>query len=246
MRSRTMCLIGLALLAVAGVISCDRREPYEPPLAERASGSALGSQIRFRDTPRLPVDVPPSPRSIDTLELAIREQGGLATVALKAPESAHTIATGYRPAVAAAQAARALDTVMTLGAEVLDFFDAVNIAMVRIPVDRVRAIHASPFVDFVEPAGPRKISTEVTGWPGDAAGSAPPAVPGGPEAALAEVIPWNVSQVNAPAAWVRTTGAGAKIMIIGSGIGQHYDNPYIVNCGGLAIHATPSSSTAPS
>lgn len=233
MRTRTVRLVGLTAVAVGGLLSCDRREPLGLSPTERSTGSLVPAQIQFKDTPGHPVDIPPSPRSIDDIEAAIREAAGLATVALKAPESPRATETGYRAAVTAAEAARALDAVLALGAEVLDFFDAVNIATVRIPIDRLRAIHASPFVDWVEPAGPRRILTEETKGLGGAAGFSS-RMPGGPDAALAEVIPYNVSQVNAPAAWSRATGAGAKFMLIGSGIGQHYDNPFVTNCGGLA------------
>jgi len=232
MRSRTPLLVGFTALAAAGFLSCERSEPSGPSLAERPAGAP--APIQFKDTPGHSVDVPPNPPSIDDIESALREAGGLATVALKAPENARTGETGYRAAVTAAQAARALEAVVSLGAEVLDFFHAVNIAMVRIPVDRVRAIHASPFVDWVEPAGPRTLATEATKWPGNVAGLPRSLAPAAPHGAMAEVIPWNVSQVNAPAAWSRATGAGAKIMLIGSGIAQHWDNPYVTNCGGLA------------
>lgn len=233
MRSSTRLLIGLTALSVTGLLSCDRRELYGPSLDDGSTTLSPLPEVRMKDTPGYPMDVPRSVRSASDIESMVRAQGGLATVALKAPESERAAPTGYRAAVSASQADEGLKAVVELGAEVLDFFDAVNIATVRIPDDRVRAIQESPFVDWVEPAGPREALAGAIEWPANRA--APPPLPQPTsDAVMTDVIPWNVSQVNAPAAWSRSTGASAKVMIIGGGIGQHSDNPYVTNCGGLA------------
>lgn len=230
--AQTVATVGVAMLAV----SCAEPGPMGP-ITESASGPANPAEIQFEDTFGHVVDVPPNPRSLDEIEAEVREHDGLATVALKAPSSPRTSVRGYRAAISAAQAAQALQAVMGLGAELLDFFKPVNVAVVRIPSGRVRAIQTSAYVDWVEPAGPRVMLTETSKTPG---ARAPVAAQRLAEAPMAEVVPWNVSQVNAPAAWSHATGAGAKVMIMGGdGIAQHYDNPYITNCGGLA-HACES------
>jgi hypothetical protein len=177
--------------------------------------------------------VRPQPLSIDGIESAILKQGGLAFVGLKAPDSARSGATGYRTGLSAAAAKRALEAVVAIGAEVLTFYDVFGIAVVRISVDRVPLLDASSFVDFLEAAGttPSVSSPVMIGQPG----SPQAAAIGAPRAVTADVIPWGVSQVNAPAAWSRATGSGVKVMLLGYGSIPHFDNPSVPpgNCGGL-------------
>jgi len=84
MRSRTPLLVGLTALAAAVLSSCDRHHVYGPSAKESAVPLAP-SQVSFRNMPGHPVDRPPRSLSIDEIQSAILEQGGLAFVGLKAP-----------------------------------------------------------------------------------------------------------------------------------------------------------------
>ena len=234
MRSRTPLLVGLTALAAAVLSSCDRNDVYGPSTRESAVPLAP-SQVSFRNMPGHPVDRPPRSLSVDEIQSAILKQGGLAFVGLKAPESSRSPATGYRAGLSAAAAESALKAVVATGAEVLNFYGAFGIALVRVSLDRVPLLDASPFVDFVEAAGTTPAVNSPVAAFAVPAGSPQSRVIGAPRAAMADVIPWGISQVNAPAAWSRATGSGVKVMLLGQGIVPHFDNPSVPpgNCGGL-------------
>src|SRR3989304_1733518 len=135
MRSRAPLLVGVIALAAVGLLSCDRHDVYAPSVGQ--SGIRVApAQVSFRDMPGHPVDIRPQPLSIDEIESAILKQGGLALVGLKAPDSARSGATGYRAGLTAVAAEKALEAVVAIGAEVLSFYDAFDIAVVRIAEDR--------------------------------------------------------------------------------------------------------------
>ncbi len=87
-------------------------------------------------------------------------------------------------------AAKAQLRALGLGFEI-EFVDMPAV-VTRIPPRLVAHLRANPLIEYVEPIFPGTYTAQTTTW--------------------------NVSRVNAPAAWSLSTGAGAKLLIIDSGI----------------------------
>jgi hypothetical protein len=182
------------------------------------------------------VDVPPNPRTSGAIEAAILDAGGKAFVGLKAPGAARSAQSRYRAALTDNEAQQAMAALTATGVEVLGFYDAVNVAVVRVPANRVHDVVTGSFVDFAEPVGSVVTLDRGPVPPSARARPAQSHAPRAPHAvASGDVIPWGVALVHAPDAWSRSTGAGAKVMFIGSGVNEHSDDPTIAlgNCGGL-------------
>ena len=101
------------------------------------------------------VDLPPAPRAWDTSDVAlmnaIAAESGHAVVAFKEATSAHMLKTGCREAVSATTVNAGLDMLRARGVEILDLFDAIGAAHVRMDASLAPGVRASALVDYIEP-----------------------------------------------------------------------------------------------
>ena len=174
------------------------------------------------------MDLPPEPRAWDTSDVAlvaaVAAESGHAVVAFKEPASGRVLQTGVRAAVSAATVAAGLEILQAQGAQVLDLYDAIGAAHVRMDATLATALRSNPLVDYVEP----RQHGAILGTRSRFAKSDGVQV-------LTQTVPWGITLVGAPSAHAVTTGAGAKIQIIDSGHDQgHEDLPLVpdVNCSG--------------
>jgi len=111
---------------------------------------------------RTPIDVrrsrwiaPPKPRAWDTsdaaLVAAIAAESGYAIVAFKAPGSARALATGNRAAVTAGTVTAGLQLLERSGVQVLNLYDAIGAAAVRMDPALAPGLRAQPLIDYIEP-----------------------------------------------------------------------------------------------
>lgn len=108
----------------------------------------------------------------------------------------------------------------------------------EVETSRLEALRNDPGIAFVEVEEPTVLSSA----------DLPPVAPTNassmrtPADAVADVIPWGVSHINAPQSWASgLTGAGVKVGIIDSGIGPSND---LVVAGGYDFTTQSSSPTA--
>jgi subtilisin family serine protease len=174
------------------------------------------------------MDKPPALRSWDTSDVAlvaaIAAESGHAVVAFKEPASSHSLQTGLRAGVSSQTVTAGLDALRAAGAVVIDFYDAIGAAHVRMDPASAPALRANTIVDYVEPRQWRRTQ----------------GIPGANILAFLglgtpQTIPWGIQLVRASDAWSTTRGAGAKIYLIDTGHNQgHEDLPLVptANCGG--------------
>ena len=101
------------------------------------------------------VDLPPAPRPWDTSDVAlvaaIASESGHAVVAFKEPASARMLETGCRAPVSAATVNAGLDTLRFRGAQIIDLYDLMGAAHVRIDASLAPTLRANRLVDYIEP-----------------------------------------------------------------------------------------------
>lgn len=236
--------IGLvAVLALS--LSCDK-VPVTGPRPAPALGAISNGTDSIVDVGGYTIGLPPSPRAFDTdddsLEAAVGAQSGLAFVAFKSPTSARSLASnGERAAVPARVIRDAIVALGTVGVEVRAYYRSSAMAYVHLPAHTAAAIRKSAAVDFVEPAG--SVPAAGLSFAPSASGVAPMTSTTVIRGAMAgQIVPWNVSFVQAPNAWGISTGASAKIMFLGFGLIPSPDLPTVPpgNCAGL-----PNSCNSP-
>lgn len=220
----------LLLAVVIGVVACS-----ESPTNDSASPGARQPHFTVAartgaplDVPEVRMDLPPAPRPWDTSDVslvaAITAEDGHAVVAFKDPASSRVFQTGVRAAVSAATVAAGLEILRVQGAQVLDLYDAIGAAHVRMDATLAADLRSNPLVDYIEP---RQHGT-ILGTRSRFAKSDMVHV-------VTQTVPWGIALVGAPSAHAVTTGAGAKIQIIDSGHDQgHEDLPLVpdLNCSG--------------
>lgn len=218
------------LLAVIGVAACS-----ESPTNDSASGQARQPYFTVAartggplDVPEVRMDLPPTPRTWDTSDVAlvaaVAAESGHAVVAFKEPGSARALQTGVRSAVSAATVAAGLELLRVQGAQVLELYDAIGAAHVRMDANSAAALRSNALVDYVEP----QQHGTILGIRGRFAKSHKVHV-------VTQTVPWGIALIGAPSAHAVTTGAGAKIQIIDSGHDQgREDLPLVpdLNCSG--------------
>jgi hypothetical protein len=101
------------------------------------------------------VDLPPAPRAWDTSDVAlvtvIASESGHAVVAFKEPTSAHMLKTGCRDAVSVTTVNAGLDMLRAQGVEIVDLYDVMGAAHVRMDAALAPGIRANALVDYIEP-----------------------------------------------------------------------------------------------
>ncbi|MGH7575551.1 MAG: S8 family serine peptidase [Longimicrobiales bacterium] len=202
----------LWIVALAVLFAACSEEPTR--LSLPADDLARFNQAVAPNVPEVRIDLPVQPRAWDTddqaLVAAIAAGENIAVIAIKEPESQHTLDTGVRAAVSADAVEEGMALLEAqVGVEVFDVLE--NLGMVRVHMDPALApiLRQNPLVDFIEPRQYGEIAAQVT--------------------------PWGIEMVRAPEAWTVTTGGGAKLEIIDTGHDQgHEDLPLLPsgNCSG--------------
>jgi hypothetical protein len=113
------------------------------------------SQIVVTPCTGVYVDLPPAPRAWDTSDVAlvtvIASESGHAVVAFKEATSARMLKTGCREAVSATTVNAGLEMLRARGVEIVDLYDVMGAAHVRMDAALAPGIRANALVDYVEP-----------------------------------------------------------------------------------------------
>ena len=113
------------------------------------------SQIVVTPCTGVRVDLPPAPQAWDTSDVAlaavIAADSGHAVVAFKEATSAHMLKTGCREAVSATTVNAGLDMLRARGVEIVDLYDVIGAAHVRMESSLAPGVRANALVDYVEP-----------------------------------------------------------------------------------------------
>lgn len=117
---------------------------------------------------------------------------GRVIIGLKDSTEVEGVDNTGRVGTSATSTARAKDRLKAGGMKFDYEFRQTPVVVATIRPDQVVQLRRDPYVDYIEPSVPGS-------WP-------------------AQVIPWNVSQINAPQSWPLSTGSGVKLLILDSGV----------------------------
>ena len=228
-RSAAVKVVACSVVLVGGCTDAPHStSPTVMQAVTELPASLQSFEEKIQDVPALTVDLPTQPRPWDSepeaLAEAIRAGDGIAIVAFKSPAGERLAsqrgATGVRGSVSKSDAVAGLTLLDSSGVEVLDYLGFIGAAKVRITPDVAVEIAQLPNIDYVEP---RRTLTLMSAWPAD-------------DATLPrQSIPWGISKIGATSAWQKTTGGGASILVIDSGVDDgHVDLPDLpaANCDG--------------
>jgi len=221
MHTRIFAVVATLILTAGCSDSPTNPPANRPPLSAARSRSPM-------DVPAVKMDRPPKPRAWDTsdaaLVAAIAAESGHAVIAFKEPGSGRALQKGIRDGVSAGTVTAGLNLLRARGIQIVDFYDAMGAAHVRMEASLAPALRSNPLVDYIEPRQWQRIQ----GLPGMSMLAFLPL--GTPQS-----IPWGIQLVRAPEAWPFTTGAGARIYLIDTGVDTtHEDLPHVPasHCGG--------------
>ncbi len=228
MRNAISRVLALVVLGTA-VAACS-----EPTTSSTVAGTPrFSSSARTGaplDIPEVKMDLPLRLRPWDTSSVAlvdaIAAEDGHAIVAFKEAGSRRALETGVRSPVTAGTIDAGLALLSARGGEILNFYDAIGAAHVRIPPAIAADLRSNPLVDYIEPR-------QYRGLQGTRLGAA--SVSKLPSALLPQTVPWGVQLVQAPSGWPTSRGTGAKIELIDTGMDTtHEDLPHppATNCAG--------------
>jgi len=228
-----------SLLLLAMAVACTREgaqtlDPTEPQIA--LSVATERGTVVLRRVPEIAIDLPPTsaPEEPETVFLdRVGAADGLAFVALKAPLAQRArdraalgtdsisveprqVRRGTRSAIPAAQVKAALDSLAGYGATIVQYYDALGVALVRISAAAARGLRSHPNVEYLDPLRPGPALDIET-----APSMARPVLATG--SLTGQLVPWNIDSVRAPEAWAYSTGQGARLLIIDSG--HDYTHP---------------------
>ena len=181
-------------------------------------GLLIGSATTAQAQERLGRQAALSPSARQVLRQAIAEREGRVIIGFKPATAAQGVgpsgAALLTPTEVRSRAAR----LASFGATVRRRYTVIPAVAAVIEPARLDALLAQPDIDYVEPDALRRpldVETARTGTP------------------LAQTVPWGISRVRAPEAWLVTRGAGAKLGIIDSGIDK--DHPDLAVVAGINL-----------
>jgi subtilisin len=180
----------LALLTLLGASGCtdDIPNPAAPVVAE-----ARPSSSRQEPEEHSRKDTPWQRMTDEELAAKIAEVDGQVFIGFRNPGDRDGVDDRGRVLARANTVVEAKAMVRALSAEIVYEFVDMPAVAARISPDDVATLRRHPLVDYVEPS----------------------IVPGG---TLSQSTPWHVTRVGAPSAWSSSTGSGAKLLIIDTGI----------------------------
>jgi subtilisin len=126
------------------------------------------------------------------LAVAVEAAGGLVFIGIKDPQARAGVDEYGRVLVRTTDVGLAKASLREEGIQIEMEFQTEPAVVARIPSDLVAALRSDPLIDYVEPIFPME--------------------------RLSQTVPWNITRVRAPEAWPVTTGSGAKLLIIDSGV----------------------------
>lgn len=247
MNTKTLSAIGLTMALCFLSDACERDQHItsparSPSLSLNASiGDSAVDILRSYLGPA--ASLVPADTSATALEAGVAAAGGLAFVSLKSPAAlASSKAGGFRAAISATDVRGGIQMLVSQpGVQLLDFYRRLGIVRARLVPGAAAALRSSSFVDFVEPALNARVQPELrltlpATWARATKWMAPkrPELSGG-----TQIVPWNVSQISAPAAWSTSRGVNAKVMMMFWGLAATdpvFPTVPSGNCGGF-LHA---------
>ena len=154
--SSPKALLAIATMLAVQTVGCERQEILTTPGEETLQAGFLVSMDSVRDVPAYSMSLPAVPRAFDldgdSLETALRAQGGFAFVAFKSPGNNRAFSSsGQRGAVSATSVREGLLAIQGVGGEVLNVYGNAAMAYVKLPSGAARVLRRHPLVDFVEP-----------------------------------------------------------------------------------------------
>lgn len=174
----------------------------------------------LRNIPQLKVDMPSKlhlwEKDEEVLRDSIAAHGGQAIIGLKAPESERMRKNNIREALSTHQFEAGLKMLIEKGVEITDVYNSLGAASVRMEPDYVLELFNHPRIDFIDFPITYKLNTSRVKYS---------------SVSLTTILqptqttPWGINLVNAPQAWSHTTGTGASVMIIDTGMEDHVDLP---------------------
>ena len=180
----------VAIGAVVALLAGCSESPTNPAAKRTASVPQLTPPVQERGPKR---DDTPWRRMTDTeLAAKVAEAGGRVFIGFKDPGAGAGVDESGRVLVSRPNVAAAKARLRALGLDFEIEFVDMPAVVTRIPPGLVAHLRANPLIEYVEPIFPGTYTAQTTTW--------------------------NVSRVNAPAAWSLSTGAGAKLLLIDSGI----------------------------
>jgi hypothetical protein len=187
-----------------------------------------GQSQNLIDIPRLKVDIPEIPRpwdiDVSVLRDSIAVHDGRAMIGFMSPASQKMIErNGIREALTADEFRAALEMIERKGIEIFEIFRTFGAASVRMHPDQVYELFHHPMVDYIEIPMKFYLDSYIFKSESSIMSSG------------SQVTPWGIRMVRAHLAWGETTGTGARIMVIDTGMEYHVDlpNPPTSNCGGI-------------
>jgi len=180
----------VAFAAVVALIAGCSEPPTNPAANRPPPVPALTPPVQAQGHRR---DDTPWRRMTDAaLRDKVSEAGGRVFVGFKDPGASAGVDESGRVLARGPNVAAAKAQLRGLGLHFeIEFLDMPTV-VTRIPPGLLTQLRANPSIEYIEPIFPGTYSTQTTTW--------------------------NVSRVNAPAAWPFSTGAGAKLLITDSGI----------------------------
>src|SRR5258708_2880061 len=179
-----------SMVGLAAIAACTGDVPTPP------SSVSPGQPMRTLVAPHKPGPLRSETpwRHMTDTELAVKvgEAHGRVFIGFKEPDAAEGVDNAGRVLVSTAAVANAKEQLRALSVTMdFEFLDMPTV-VARIPAAMVSQLRQNPLIEYVEPI-----------FPG---------------VRLDQTTPWNIQRVQAPAAWSYSTGSGAKLLIIDSGI----------------------------
>lgn len=139
------------------------------------------------------------------LSAKVAEAQGKVFIGFKDPTAAAGVDEAGRVLASASSLVAAKAQVRALGIEITYEFVDMPMVLARMPTALLSQLRQNPLIEYVEPIFPGTY--------------------------LEQTTTWNVQRVRAPEAWVSSTGSGAKLLIIDSGIDNAHSDlaPSIVH-----------------
>lgn len=207
MKKRTIFYV-LALLVLVGSCSDEPLNSNLPDDEQKELTAQQRSTLMQAQSQREAIsrwDAPWWGMSNKQMADSLQKTDGEVIISFKAPGTNAGVANSGRVLLSDQAKTTAIEIITGLGVEILRRAQLHPSVLAKIPVDLalINALRNHPRVDIFEPNVKGRWTTEIT---------------------------WNVDRVNAPDVWSQTTGTGAKLLIIDSGVSNtHNDlNPTVI------------------
>ncbi|HUL04048.1 MAG TPA: S8 family serine peptidase [Gemmatimonadales bacterium] len=180
---------GYVILGILVAIGCVSTYSCDSPSTPTLS---LDLVNKASHVPTIERDMPWRDMSDSVLEAKIQEAGGSVFIGFKDSSAAAGVNERGVTLASASSVANAKERLRQLGVTVRFEYEHVPAVAAHMAPSSLPLIRHDPLVEYVEPIFPGRFASQDTTW--------------------------NVRQVSAPVAWAYSTGSGAKLLIIDSGV----------------------------